>query len=174
VRSSAPVFELAGSLDLSKNLRQLESLDLSKNLLDGEIPSSISGLNYLSYLNLSYNNLSGRIPVGNQMQTLTDPTIHAGNPDLCGTPLTNKCTGDEAPGADEPVLDARVSDESETLWFLLGMMIGFVVGFWTFWCILSLKKAWRISSYFRMVDKMALSNILRIIEFCSVVYNYDD
>lgn len=81
------------------NLQQLESLDLSKNLLDGKIPSSISALNYLSYLNLSYNNLSGRIPVGNQMQTLTDPTIYAGNPDLCGTPLTKKCTGDEVPGA---------------------------------------------------------------------------
>ncbi|CAL9127711.1 unnamed protein product, partial [Musa acuminata var. zebrina] len=127
------------------NLQQLESLDLSKNLLDGEIPSSISALNYLRYLNLSYNKLSGRIPVGNQMQTLTDPTIYAGNPDLCGTPLTKKCTGDEVPGSDEPVLDTRNSDESETLWCFIGMMIGFVVGFWTFWGILSLKKAWRIS-----------------------------
>ncbi|XP_065015452.1 receptor-like protein EIX2 [Musa acuminata AAA Group] len=140
------------------NLQQLESLDLSKNLLDGEIPSSISALNYLSYLNLSYNKLSGRIPVGNQMQTLTDPTIYAGNPDLCGTPLTKKCTGDEVPGSDEPVLDTRNSDESETLWCFIGMMIGFVVGFWTFWGILSLKKAWRIS-YFRLVDKISFSGL---------------
>ncbi|MQM12177.1 hypothetical protein Taro_045089 [Colocasia esculenta] len=87
------------SLNLSKNqltgeipskigdMRNLETFDLSKNKLSGAIPSSISSLNSLVHLNLSNNGLSRRIPSGNQLWTLTDPSIYEGNPDLCGFPL---------------------------------------------------------------------------------------
>ncbi|XP_071926005.1 receptor-like protein EIX2 isoform X2 [Coffea arabica] len=78
------------------NLKQLETLDLSMNELNGEIPPSLSGLNSLSSLNLSYNKLSGPIPSGNQLQTLTDPSIYEGNIGLCGKPL-NSCPADELP-----------------------------------------------------------------------------
>jgi Leucine-rich repeat (LRR) protein len=61
-------------------MRSLESLDLSSNKFSGvhkksnkfsgEIPHSLSNLSYLSYLNLSHNNLSERIPSGSQLDTL--------------------------------------------------------------------------------------------------------
>ena len=62
------------------NLRELESLDLSNNALDGEIPTQLANLNldgeiltqlanlkFLSFLNLSFNNLVGRIPTVTQI-----------------------------------------------------------------------------------------------------------
>ena len=75
-------------------LESLESLDLSVNELLGMIPDSMSSITKLSYLNLSYN-FSGKIPKGNQLQTLGDPYIYAGNPLLCGATLLNKCLDDE-------------------------------------------------------------------------------
>ncbi|GLU00031.1 hypothetical protein SLE2022_174260 [Rubroshorea leprosula] len=72
-------------------MENLESLDLSQNGLSGMIPKSMSGLTKLSHLNLSYNNFSGPIPTGYQLQTLEDPTIYIGNPQLCGAPLLKKC-----------------------------------------------------------------------------------
>ncbi|XP_066374602.1 probable inactive leucine-rich repeat receptor-like protein kinase At1g66830 [Miscanthus floridulus] len=74
------------------NLWSLEALDLSHNGLSGPIPSSMANLSNLSMLNLSYNDLSGRIPTGSQLQTLTDPSIYAGNADLCGPPLSTECS----------------------------------------------------------------------------------
>ncbi|TKY47889.1 Phytosulfokine receptor 1 [Spatholobus suberectus] len=50
-------------------MKNLESLDLSSNKLNGEIPVSISSLSFLSFLNLSYNDFSGQIPLGTQLQT---------------------------------------------------------------------------------------------------------
>ncbi|ONK56962.1 uncharacterized protein A4U43_C10F15130 [Asparagus officinalis] len=90
------------SLNLSKNqlegnitdkfggMAQLEALDLWMNRLSKKIPGSIALLTSLSYLNLSHNDLSSRIPSGNHIQTLTDPSIYAGNCDLCGFSLP-KC-----------------------------------------------------------------------------------
>uniref|UniRef100_A0A0A9AJH8 Uncharacterized protein n=1 Tax=Arundo donax TaxID=35708 RepID=A0A0A9AJH8_ARUDO len=47
-------------LHMIGNLQSLECLDLSNNQLSGEIPWCLSNLTSESYLNLSYNNLSGR------------------------------------------------------------------------------------------------------------------
>ncbi|GJS55160.1 leucine-rich repeat protein [Tanacetum coccineum] len=78
---------LSGSIpDSVGNMKVIISLDFSDNQLSGMIPPSLAALNFLSHLNLSHNNLSGRIPTGNQLQTLIDPSIYAGNRDLCGTP----------------------------------------------------------------------------------------
>ncbi|KAJ3694388.1 hypothetical protein LUZ60_009868 [Juncus effusus] len=67
-------------------MQQLVSLDLRMNELLGIIPHSLANLDFLSSLNLSYNNLSGEIPMGNQIQTL-DPSIYIGNAYLCGSSL---------------------------------------------------------------------------------------
>ncbi|GKE02471.1 LRR receptor-like serine/threonine-protein kinase GSO2 [Tanacetum coccineum] len=79
------------------DLKALNSLDFSKNQLTGKVPASMASLTFLSHLNLSYNNLSGRIPTGNQLQTLTDPSIYAGNSGLCGAPLPKDCTNPKDP-----------------------------------------------------------------------------
>ncbi|XP_073112216.1 uncharacterized protein [Elaeis guineensis] len=135
------------SLNLSENhltgeitekigaLQQLESLDLSRNNLFGGIPSSMTNLTFLSYLNLSYNNLSGKVPSGNQFQTFIDSSIYAGNPDLCGFPLSQKCIdegtiqGPNAIGGDEEN-DNAMDDGSEMEWLYMGMGLRFAVGFW--------------------------------------------
>ncbi|CDP05556.1 unnamed protein product [Coffea canephora] len=108
------------------NLKQLETLDLSMNELNGEIPPSLSGLNSLSSLNLSYNKLSGPIPSGNQLQTLTDPSIYEGNIGLCHS-------------------------ESDFLWFYAGLGPGFSVGVVGILGILQFKKTWR-DAFFKFLE----------------------
>ncbi|KAH7662934.1 Non-specific serine/threonine protein kinase protein, partial [Dioscorea alata] len=138
---SGNIPENIGQLDL------LESLDLSKNNLSGSIPSSISLLTSLSFLNLSYNNLSGRIPTGNQLQTLNDPSMYVGNPGLCGSPL-EECKQNETHPATLPVKD---DEESEMLGFYIGIMLGFVTGFWAVWGILLSIDSLRYA-YFKFID----------------------
>ncbi|KAK1264531.1 hypothetical protein QJS04_geneDACA021324 [Acorus gramineus] len=72
------------------------SLDLSRNNLSELIPPSLSELNFLEDLNLSFNNLSGRIPTGSQLQTFTNAS-YIGNYDLCGPPTSNKCPDNITP-----------------------------------------------------------------------------
>lgn len=73
------------------NLSSLEStLNLSYNLLSGSIPDSLGNLPYTVSLDLSHNNLTGRIP---QAGSLADqgPGPFIGNPALCGFPLSRPC-----------------------------------------------------------------------------------
>ncbi|KAL6343099.1 hypothetical protein AAG906_018936 [Vitis piasezkii] len=74
-------------------LKFVRSIDLSKTI-SGEIPQSMKNLSFLSHLNLSYNNFSGRIPSGTQLQSF-DAISYIGNAELCGAPLTKNCTEDE-------------------------------------------------------------------------------
>ncbi|PON35543.1 LRR domain containing protein, partial [Trema orientale] len=147
---------LSGNIpDKIGELKALESLDLSNNQLSGSIPISISALTSLSHLNLSYNNLSGNIPKGNQLQTLTDPSIYAGNLQLCGDPLP-KCPGDDDSGQHPPVsIDHEDKDDeenkSEKIWFYFVVLSGYATGLWGVIGTLVFKKTWRIA-YFRFVD----------------------
>ncbi|KAK2972455.1 hypothetical protein RJ640_003881 [Escallonia rubra] len=93
-----------GALNLSHNqlkgwiphkvggLHLLETLDLSSNHLSGQIPVTMTSMTSLNHLNLSWNNFSGPIPSANQFLTFNDPSIYEGNPQLCGSPLSTKCT----------------------------------------------------------------------------------
>ncbi|CAI9299661.1 unnamed protein product [Lactuca saligna] len=85
-----------------RNMMKLESLDLSGNESTGMIPSSMATLTFLSHLNLSRNSLLGRIPTGRQLQTLTNPSIHAGN---------------------------KAEESIKVRWFYLDIMSGFATGF---------------------------------------------
>ncbi|OAY69011.1 LRR receptor-like serine/threonine-protein kinase FLS2 [Ananas comosus] len=119
-------------LDLSTSnfggdMRSLESLDLSLNKLQGAIPQSLSTLTFLDYLNLSYNNLSGRIPSGNQLSTFNDPSIYIGNTYLCGPPTGKNCSKNET----MPNVVGDDYDESKSIWLYLGIVLGFVAGFWS-------------------------------------------
>ncbi|XP_028961754.2 receptor-like protein EIX2 [Malus domestica] len=75
--------------DIGK-LQSLDALDLSRNQLDGRIPTSLARIDRLGVLDLSYNNLFGEIPIGTQLQSF-DPSTYAGNPQLCGPPLQKPC-----------------------------------------------------------------------------------
>lgn len=48
------------------------------------------GLTFLSKLNLSNNQLWGRVPSGKQLDTFSASSF-ANNPDLCGPPLVKQC-----------------------------------------------------------------------------------
>ncbi|KAF7113271.1 hypothetical protein RHSIM_RhsimUnG0143600 [Rhododendron simsii] len=137
------------------DLKQLESLDFSRNKLFGSIPQSLSSLTSLSHLNLSFNNLSGRIPIGNQLQTLDDQSIYVGNDRLCGAPLTKSCPGDEsADDGERQVLvnkGYRDDNDAELMWFYAGIGPGFVVGLLGVFCTLYFKRKWRYA-YFQLIE----------------------
>ncbi|KAF8008496.1 hypothetical protein BT93_K2232 [Corymbia citriodora subsp. variegata] len=139
--------QLMVNLDLSSNKL---SLDLSNNHLSGTIPQSFSAFTSLSKLNLSHNNFMGPIPKGNQIQTLDDPSIYAGNPLLCGDPLQKKCPGAEAPQA--PKEGTNEEGKLEKVMFYVVIMLGFATGFWGVVGSLVYKKNWR-RAYFNFVDR---------------------
>jgi len=135
-------------------LQSLKSFDLSNNQLSGKIPWDLSNLTSLSYINLSYNNLTSRIPSGHQLDTVNidDPaSMYIGNPGLCGHPLPKQCPGDQ-PNVEHPIRhhedgSARIMD------FYLGLLVGFVVGLWMVFCGVLFKKMWRYA-YFTLLDKL--------------------
>ncbi|XP_017978157.1 PREDICTED: probable LRR receptor-like serine/threonine-protein kinase At1g34110 [Theobroma cacao] len=135
------------------NLYLLETLDFSRNQLSGSIPPSLSSISSLNHLNLSYNDLVGKIPSGNQLQTLNDPSIYKGNPGLCGVPLTNKC--EDGRMSSDPHGDGDDTGENNVIemkWFYIGILVGFLLGFWGVCGTLLLKKSWRLA-YFQFIDE---------------------
>ncbi|KAM7467749.1 hypothetical protein LguiB_015311 [Lonicera macranthoides] len=158
------------SLNLSRNnlsgniiqqigqMRMLESIDFSRNHLSGQIPTGLSNLTFLSVLDLSNNNLSGKIPPSTQLQSF-DASMYAGNPELCGLPLLNKCPGDEAalvsPSIDHGVDNNNQEDEDtfKTTGFYISVTLGFSLGFWVFCGPLLLQSSWRYA-YFNKLDKV--------------------
>ncbi|VAI24251.1 unnamed protein product [Triticum turgidum subsp. durum] len=131
-------------------LRALESLDLSRNELSGQIPMSMADLTSLAHLNLSYNNLTGTIPPGNQLQTLDDASIYAGNPGLCGPPVSRNCSGTEITPW---TLGNQHEGMSDALSLYLGTGTGFVAGLWIIFCGFLFKRSWRIM-WFSFFDRV--------------------
>nr|GEY55646.1 leucine-rich repeat domain, L domain-like protein [Tanacetum cinerariifolium] len=79
----------------------------------GEIPPTMSQMTFLDNLDMSFNDLSGRIPLGTQLQTF-NASRYIGNAGLCGRPLPNKCPGDEdlgVPPVGESDGDGESTDE---------------------------------------------------------------
>nr|CAD1820638.1 unnamed protein product [Ananas comosus var. bracteatus] len=129
-------------------MHALESLDVAMNMLSGAIPQSLAALNSLSHLNVSYNNLSGKIPSGYQLQTLDDPSIYIGNPYLCGPPTTQSCSTNET----IHVFSNGHQDRFERLWLYIGVVLGFIMGFWIFCGVLLLSRSLR-NAYFSAIDR---------------------
>ncbi|GJT51432.1 LRR receptor-like serine/threonine-protein kinase GSO1 [Tanacetum coccineum] len=76
---------LTGSIPVSLGtLTKLEVVDLSHNALTGPVPRELSQMSSLIRLNLSYNNLEGKLDDG-----YSDLPVNSfvGNLGLCGTPL---------------------------------------------------------------------------------------
>ncbi|KAL5710983.1 hypothetical protein ACHQM5_021484 [Ranunculus cassubicifolius] len=144
------------------NLKSLESLDLSQNHLSGMIPRSISELYSLGYLNLSYNNLSGQIPDEDQLQTF-DASSFEGNRELCGRQVERNCTKEKQfTPSDSGIVQA---EKEKDTWFYIGVIMGFVIGFWIVYGILFFRKTWRYA-YFRFVedtyDRLSVMIIVRL------------
>ncbi|XP_039173911.1 receptor-like protein EIX2 [Eucalyptus grandis] len=156
---------LSGNIPIGiGNMTSLESLDLSNNHLSGTIPQSISALTSLARLNLSQNDLMGQIPKGNQIQTLDDPSIYAGNPLLCGDLLRNKCLSAKAPQPQKipHPEDTHEEDKLDRTLFYAVVMLGFTIGFWGFFGVLQFKKDWR-RAYFSFADQVAHKAYVAIV-----------
>ncbi|GKA03137.1 leucine-rich repeat protein [Tanacetum coccineum] len=152
-----------GISDSIGNMKTLISLDFLGNQSTGLIPPSIGALNFLSHLNLSHNNLSRRIPTGNQLQTLTDPSIYVGSKDLCGAPLPKNCSNNENQTTMHKNNEAA-NHKSNKVWFYMDIMGGFAVGFWGFIGVLLFKKHWRHKLYrfSEIMDKIYVAVVLRV------------
>ncbi|XP_022754146.1 LRR receptor-like serine/threonine-protein kinase ERECTA [Durio zibethinus] len=72
-------------------LQNMFSLRLEKNNLSGDVMSLINCIS-LTILNVSYNNLAGDIPTGNNFSRFS-PDSFIGNPGLCGYWLSSPCHG---------------------------------------------------------------------------------
>eukprot|EP00246_Nothoceros_aenigmaticus_P016118 TRINITY_DN708_c0_g1_i1.p1 TRINITY_DN708_c0_g1~~TRINITY_DN708_c0_g1_i1.p1 ORF type:complete len:983 (+),score=162.61 TRINITY_DN708_c0_g1_i1:135-3083(+) len=80
---------ISGAIDPAVGqLKGLNFLDLSHNKFSGAVPASIAQITDLDALDLSFNALTGPIPSALKNFPAAD---FAGNPGLCGPPLSNKC-----------------------------------------------------------------------------------
>nr|GLL33354.1 receptor-like protein 12 [Ipomoea trifida] len=151
-------------LQYNKTLPFLRSIDLSGNHLVGMIPVELTSLHALKNLNLSGNHLSGAIPtcIGNQLQTLNEPSIYIGNEGLCGAPLPKSCSpSPKASSVDQPTETS--SDNHEFfMWFYAGLGPGFFVGFIGVLSIFLFKTSWRFA-YFKFMKIAYNDNILHKI-----------
>lgn len=92
-------------------MTELESLDLSHNMLSGHIPPQMKQMTFLSFFNVSYNNLTGPIPSGGQLD-IYENSSYIGNFELCGPPLSRKCEPSEQPEAQAP----EIIHKHSTFW----------------------------------------------------------
>lgn len=130
------------------NLRSVESLDLSRNYMIGNILPSLTKLNFLSHLNLSFNQLVGSVQSSNQIQIFSLDSF-MGNEGLCGHPLIHNCTD----GVAQP--NANYSDDGNGIdWDILSVEFRFIVGFGMLVGPLVFCRRWR-KWYFECVDEIA-------------------
>ncbi|ESR61037.1 hypothetical protein CICLE_v10018209mg [Citrus x clementina] len=117
------------------SLKGLRTLTLSNNNLRGYIPLTLSNLTVIESLDLSSNKLTGQIPQGaipqgTQFITFTNDWF-AGNPGLCGEPLSRKCGNSEAsPAEDDPPSESVLAFGWKIVLagYASGTIIGVVLG----------------------------------------------
>ena len=114
------------------------------------IPSNLSELHLLSVLNLSCNNLSGKIPEGTQLQSY-DATSYMGNPQLCGPPLFKSCP-EEQTHNDQNESTNKDNNLVFDQGFYISIALGFIVGFWGVFGSLVLIRSWRYAYFKLMID----------------------
>ncbi|CAN6724190.1 unnamed protein product [Malus baccata var. baccata] len=114
-------------------LKSLYVLNLSSNAFTGEIPSSFGNMRqlesldlFLEFLNLSNNQLVGKIPAGTQISTCPRDSF-TGNKGLWGPPLTVDYKARLLP---PPTLNGSHPNSTDEIdWDLISVEIGFVFGF---------------------------------------------
>ncbi|GLT34930.1 hypothetical protein SLA2020_094180 [Shorea laevis] len=102
--------------------------------MSSSIPESTSSLTFLSYLNLSNNQLVGRIPSGTLLQLL-NASSNVGNKQLCSLPLADNCSSVD--GNSVPSIQTKGGKHGngvERNWLFVSMALGFIVGFWSVLC----------------------------------------
>ncbi|XP_024630877.1 receptor-like protein EIX1 [Medicago truncatula] len=145
-------------------LTKLQVLDLSLNNISGRIPtcripSSIARIDRLAMLDLSNNQLCGNIPIGTQLQSFNASSFE-GNSNLCGEPLDRKCPEEDPSKHQVPTTDAGDDDNSIFLEALyMSMGIGFFTGFVGLVGSMLLLPSWR-ETYSRFLNTLILKVIM--------------
>ncbi|XP_057990175.1 receptor-like protein EIX2 [Hevea brasiliensis] len=142
-------------------MKSLHYLKLSRNQLSGTIPPSITDLLDLE-LNLSYNNLSGKVPSPNNFSAYA----FIGNHNLCGPPLARNCSVNDSFEETECSTNRNSKGQNDGIQekehrhrfeekpsFYISVASGFVTGFWGFWATLVFNESWR-HAYFRFLGNM--------------------
>ncbi|XP_047965280.1 receptor-like protein EIX2 [Salvia hispanica] len=146
----------------------LDFLDLSHNQLSGKIPTSLAEIHTLGFLDLSNNNLSGKIPTGTQLQSF-NASAYADNDGLCGDPLP-KCPGDSLrPSTNNPRENMNENDDNNLSLMqevAISIGFGFIFGFWGVVGSFLLKKSWR-TAFFNLLDAAGDWVYVRIAVFVS-------
>ena len=103
---------------------------MSQNGLSGSIPPTLARLRELFALDVSNNVLTGKIPVGSQMDTMDDPTSYANNSGLCGMQIYVPCSVQEPSTLAGKFPSDSEQEEANGKWFLLAEAgFGYSVGF---------------------------------------------
>jgi hypothetical protein len=106
-------------------------------------------------LNLSNNQLYGKIPIGRQLQTF-DPSCFEGNSNLCGKPLDKNCPEEELVEHQKP--QVRAGDDDKSIFLeasYMSMGIGFFTGFVGLIGSILLLQSWR-DTYSRFLNALIL------------------
>jgi len=101
-------------------------------------------------LDLSHNHLTGMIPTGTQLQSFS-ASSYEDNLNLCGPPLQKLCIDDGS------ILQLIVKNHEHSFFgneFYIGMVLGFVICFWTVFGTILFKHSWR-HAYFRFLNNLA-------------------
>ncbi|KAJ9549776.1 hypothetical protein OSB04_022319 [Centaurea solstitialis] len=101
-------------------MRSIETLDLSHNDLSGRIPQSLVNLTFLSKFSVAYNNLQGSVPDGGQFPTFPNTSFEGNQGLSCGGGHTN-CERTRI-----PQFTTRKSEKN--IGKIVGMAVGICLG----------------------------------------------
>ncbi|KAL8534027.1 hypothetical protein ACS0TY_010155 [Phlomoides rotata] len=99
------------------------------------MPNSFSAM---YSLNLSCNNLIGRIPESTQLMGM-DASSFVGN-NLCGPPVTTKCRDDDDDGDNAANKEENLDEKYEIEWFYVLLSLGYCCRSFSFLHHIGLKK----------------------------------
>ncbi|KAK8665688.1 hypothetical protein V6N13_005850 [Hibiscus sabdariffa] len=102
----------------------------------------LANLNFLSFLNLSNNELTGTIPLGTQIQSFSEASFE-NNAGLCGRPLEVQCDSPPTPKDGQ----SNSGTDNHVNWNFVSVEIGFVSGMGAVILPLMFCKRWRLRYY---------------------------
>ena len=111
-------------------------------------------LSSLGSLNLSNNNLSGRIPQGIHMTTFGESS-YSGNPYLWGCPLPKNCSWPKFVPSPPPIYIDKIKRSSTYLWHGIAFGLSYGIAFGGVISLILIKISWR-RTYFIKVDAILM------------------